>query len=165
MTYRQISPDLIQGSKVAVDGSVELKLVTRDLIQTRALECGTLENYCPWDELDYEAVDWLNMTVYEAKQKETTEVNEFKATRELSIKTKVVNANGHLFHADLWSKTQISEAIAVYVEEGYVDTDSVKWSLFGTPSGYMTDVTLADLKLARKLAQLHMSEVWSSEEN
>ena len=26
---------------------------------------------------------------------------------------KVVDANGYLFHADLWSKTQMSEAIAV----------------------------------------------------
>jgi hypothetical protein len=54
----------------------------------------------------------------------------------------------------------MSEAIAVLWEDGAQDTDIVQWSLYGTPSGYMTDVTLADLKLARKLAQVNVSNVW-----
>jgi hypothetical protein len=118
------------------------------------------ETFSPWDELDPDLVTWLNMPVFEAEQAEAAALSSFKASRETSIQTKVVNANGHLFHADTWSKTQMSEAIAVLWEDGALDTDTVQWSLYGTPSGFMTNVTLADLKLARKLAQIRMSAVW-----
>jgi hypothetical protein len=118
------------------------------------------ETFSPWDELDPDLVDWLIMPDYLAEQAEAEALASFKSSRETSIQNKVVIANGHMFHADLWSKTQMNEAIAVLVEEGSLDTEIVQWSLHGTPSGYMTDVTLADLKLARKLAQQNVSAVW-----
>jgi hypothetical protein len=118
------------------------------------------EEYSPWDELDPELVTWLDIPTFEAEQAEALALSTFKSNRESVIQNKVVNANGHMFHADFWSKTQMSEAIAVLWEDGAQDTDIVQWSLYGTPSGYMTDVTLADLKLARKLAQVNVSNVW-----
>jgi hypothetical protein len=56
---------------------------------------------------------------------------------------------------------QMSEAIAVLLEDGAIDTTPVNWSLSGTGSGVMTSITFADLKLARKKAQIYMSEVWA----
>jgi hypothetical protein len=131
---------------------------TQDVFETQTKFVD--EEYSPWDELDPELVTWLIMSDYLAEEEDAAALAEFKATRETSIQNKVVNANGHLFHADTWSKTQMSEAIAVLWEDGALDTDTVQWSLYGTPSGFMTNVTLADLKLARKLAQIHMSAVW-----
>jgi hypothetical protein len=181
-TYIQIEPDFIQTSETHTDGSFTSGIIRRFETKSRQVQDGTeevsigfddegveifethhkliTETYSPWDELDPKLVTWLIMPDYLAEQAEAAALADFKANRETSIQTKVVNANGHSFHADTWSKTQMSEAIAVLLEDGALDTDSVNWSLYGTPSGYMTEVTFADLKLARKLAQIHMSAVW-----
>ena len=181
-TFIQIDPDFIQTSETHTDGSFTSGIIRRFETKTRQVQDGTEEvstgfdeesvelfetqpkfideDYSPWDELDPDLVTWLDMPALEAEQAEAATLASFKSNRETSIQAKVVNANGHLFHADFWSKTQMSEAIAVLLEDGALDTDTVKWSLHGTPSGYMTDVTLADLKLARKLAQINVSNVW-----
>jgi hypothetical protein len=118
------------------------------------------ETFSPWDELDPDLVTWLIMPDYITEQEEAENLASFKSTRDALIQNKVVDANGHMFHADFWSKTQMNEAIAVLADDGVLDSDTVQWSLYGTPSGFMTDITLADLKLARKLAQINVSTVW-----
>jgi hypothetical protein len=183
-TFMQIEPDFIQTSETHEDGSYSSGIIRRFETKTRQVQDGTekistgfddegveifenqpkfiTETYSPWDELDPMLVTWLIMPDYLAEQAEAAALATFKSTREKAIQEKVVDANGHIFHADFWSKTQMSEAIAVLWEDGALDTDIVQWSLYGTPSGYMTDVTLADLKLARKLAQVNVSAVWGA---
>jgi hypothetical protein len=182
-TYIQIEPDFIRFSEVTKTVNRN-GLIRRFETKTRQVQDGTeevsagfddqgdeilkkepkfvTETYSPWDELDPKLVTWLDAATYKAEQEEAAKLAEFKADREALIQNKVVKANGYLFHADTWSKTQMSEAIAVLLEDGGLDTDIVEWSLCGTPSGHMTAVTLADLKLARKLAQIHMSSVWAA---
>jgi hypothetical protein len=159
-TFIQTALDFIQTSETHTDGSYTSGIIRRFETKTRQVQDGTEEVYSPWDELDPNLVTWLDMPAFKASQAAAATLANFKATRETSIQTKAVNANGHMFHADFWSKTQMSEAIAVLWEDGAQDTDIIQWSLYGTPSGYMTDVTLADLKLARKLAQVNVSAVW-----
>ena len=125
----------------------------QDVFETRATFI--TETYSPWEELDPKLVTWLIMTDYVTEQEEAENLVSFKSTRDALIQNKVVDANGHMFHADFWSKT-----IAVLADDGVLDSDTVQWSLYGTPSGFMTDITLADLKLARKLAQINVSTVW-----
>ena len=181
--FIQVEPDFIQTSETHEDGSFTSGIIRRYEKKTRQVQDGTErislgfddeeveifethpkfidEEYSPWDELDPDLVTWLDMPAFKAEQAAAATLANFKATRETAIQEKVVNANGHLFHADFWSKTQMSEAIAVLVEDGGVDSDTVKWSLYGTPSGHMTKVKLADLKLARKLAQANVSSSWA----
>ena len=180
--YVQIDADNIQTSETHSDGSFTSGIVRRFETKTRQVQDGTKqisaglddqdvelfetqptfvnENYSPWDELDADLVTWLDLPTWQAEQDAEAALQAFKAGRESAIQTKVVDANGHLFHADLWSKTQMSEAIAVLWDDGGLDTDPVEWSLYGTGSGVMTTITLGDLKLARKLAQINMSSVW-----
>jgi hypothetical protein len=182
-TFIQIEPDFIQTSETHADGSFTSGIIRRFETKSRQRQDGTeevstgfdeegveqfgtqpkfiTETYSPWDELDPDLVTWLIIPDYLAEQAEAAALASFKASRETSIQTKVVNANGHLFHADTWSKTQMSEAIAVLLEDGAIDTTPVNWSLSGTGSGVMTSITFADLKLARKKAQIYMSEVWA----
>jgi hypothetical protein len=133
---------------------------TQDVFETRPKFIEVA--FSPWDELDPELVTWLDVSVFEREKAEAAALADFKATRQRLIDTATVDANGHMFHADFWSKTQMSEAIAVLVDDGALDSDIVQWSLHGTPSGHMTDITLADLKLARKLAQINVSDVWGN---
>ena len=41
--------------------------------------------------------------------------------------------------------------------------NDIKWSLADTPTGVMTDVTLADLEEAHELAVENMADIWSVE--
>ena len=89
-------------------------------------------------------------------------VAEFKSNRESSINTASVTANGFIFDADEISIGRLANAIlAAYGES---DSYVMQWSLADTATGVMTDVTLADLKLAHKMAVINMASVWGVNE-
>jgi|TARA_R110000744_G_scaffold293034_2_gene403442 hypothetical protein len=88
-----------------------------------------------------------------------TLTSDFKATRQSLIDTATVEANGFIFDADEISIGRLANAILATLTEH--DSYVIQWSLSDTKAGVMTDVTLADLKLAHQLAVLNMSSVWS----
>ena len=82
----------------------------------------------------------------------------FKAARQALIDNAVVNANGLLFDAYEVSIGRMLGRIFSAIDEP--DDHVIEWSLADTATGVMTDVTLADLKLAHKLAVINMASVW-----
>jgi hypothetical protein len=116
------------------------------------------ETYSPWDELDPMLVTWLIMPEYLAEQAEAAALASFKGTRKSLINTAIVDANGFIFDADEISIGRLANAILAAFNES--DSYVMQWSLADTATGVMTDVTLADLKLAHKLSVLNMASIW-----
>ena len=154
ITYVQIEPDFIQTSETHKDGSFTSGIIRRH--ETRKNVKG--DNYSPWDDLDPNLVTWLNVPAYEAQQATSAALATFKATRQALIDNAVVNANGLLFDAYEVAIGRMASAILAAISES--DDFVMKWSLADTATGVMTDVTLADLKLAHKLAVINMASVW-----
>lgn len=90
-------------------------------------------------------------------------VEEFRSSRHHALDTAVVTANTHQFDADEQSISRMANAILAAQADGMADTDTIQWSLADTGTGVMTDITLADLKEAHKLAVLNMATIWSIE--
>ena len=82
----------------------------------------------------------------------------FKTTRQALIDNAVVDANGFKFDAYEVAIGRMASNILAAISEP--DTFVMKWSLADTATGVMTDITLADLKLAHKLAVINMTSVW-----
>jgi hypothetical protein len=158
-TYIQIEPDFIQTSETHEDGSFTCGIIRRFETKTRQSQDGTEEVYSPWDELDPELVTWLDMPVFEAEQAEAAALANFKATRQRLINTATVDANGFIFDADEISIMRLANAVLAAIKES--ESYAMQWSLADTATGVMTNVTLADLKLAHKLSVLNMSTVWA----
>ena len=85
-------------------------------------------------------------------------MQEFKAGRQSAINGHTVTAGGFSFDADEIAISRMANKILSMMDEGH--TEVLKWSLADTATGVMTDVTLADLKLAHQLAVLNVSNVW-----
>jgi hypothetical protein len=154
ITYVQIEPDFIQTSENHEDGSFTSGIIRRH--ETRKNAEGVF--YSPWDTLDPSLVTWLDIEVYEAGQAKAASLAAFKSTRQALIDNAVVNANGFLFDAYEVAIGRMASAILAAISES--DDFVMTWSLADTATGFMTDVTLADLKLAHKLAVINMASVW-----
>jgi hypothetical protein len=154
ITYVQIEPDFIQTSENHEDGSFTSGIIRRN--ETRKNAEGVF--YSPWDDLDPSLVAWLDVPSFEAGQAESAALANFKATRHHLINTATVDANGFVFDADEISIGRLANAILAALNES--DSYVMQWSLADTATGVMTDVTLADLKLAHKLSVLNMASIW-----
>ena len=64
------------------------------------------------------------------------------------------------YDADEQSISRMANAILAAQRKGITD---IQWSLADTPTGVMTDVTLADLEEAHELAVENMASIWSVE--
>jgi hypothetical protein len=87
-----------------------------------------------------------------------TKLSKFKSNRQRLIDTATVDANGFVFDADEISIIRLANAVLAAINEH--DSYEMQWSLADTNTGVMTNLTLADLKLAHQLAVLNMSSVW-----
>jgi hypothetical protein len=179
-TYIQTEPDFINTHTIREDGGISTGVVRRFETKTRQVQDGTeevsngfddegveifeiqpkfiTETYSPWDELDPMLVTWLIMHDYLAEQAEAAALATFKGTRQSLINTAIVDANGFIFDADEISIGRLANAILAAFNES--DSYVMQWSLANTATGVMTDVTLADLKLAHKLSVLNMASIW-----
>lgn len=89
------------------------------------------------------------------------QIAQFKASREHLLNTAVVTtSNGNKYDADEKSQGRMDRAISVARRKGLT---TVEWSLADTPTGVMTNVTLADLEEAHELAVENMANIWSVE--
>lgn len=87
------------------------------------------------------------------------QVNQFKVNRQHLIDTAIVTTSlGNQYDADEQSISRMANAILAAQRRGVND---IKWSLADTPTGVMTDVTLADLEAAHELAVENMASIWS----
>ena len=127
----------------------------------KTLESGEVVSYTLTAEEQTELTEDIAGSREEAQSKlETlTLTSNFKATRQYLIDTATVEANGFIFDADEISIGRLANAILATLTEQ--DSYVIQWSLADKKAGIMTDVTLADLKLAHQLAVLNMSSVWS----
>lgn len=98
----------------------------------------------------------------EQSQIELKAIQDFKSSRqELLDEATVTTSEGNVYDADEVSIIRLSYAISAAIDNGSTDSDLLEWSLANTGTGVMTDVTLSDLKEARKLAVQNMSTIWS----
>lgn len=87
------------------------------------------------------------------------QINQFKANRQQILDSAVVTtSNSNQYDADEQSISRMANAILAAQRRGVND---IKWSLADTPTGVMTDVTLADLEEAHELAVENMASIWS----
>ncbi len=116
----------------------------------------------PWTEPDEPVAPTRpaiqDLVAMKAERDSAAALASFKSSRQVLIYNAVVDANGFKFDADEISIGRMASAILAAIAEE--DTFSMSWSLADTSTGVMTDVTLADVKLAHQLAVLNMSAVW-----
>ena len=87
------------------------------------------------------------------------QVNQFKANRQQLLDNAIVTtSSSNQYDADEQSISRMANAILAAQRRGVND---IKWSLADTPTGVMTDVTLADLEEAHELAVENMASIWS----
>ena len=87
------------------------------------------------------------------------QISQFKSQRQQQLDTSVVTTSGgNKYDADEKSISRMANAILAAQRRGIND---IKWSLADTPTGVMTDVTLADLEEAHELAVENMASIWS----
>ncbi len=87
------------------------------------------------------------------------QINQFKANRQQLLDNAIVTTSlGNQYDADEQSISRMANAILAAQRRGIND---IKWSLADTPTGVMTDVTLADLEEAHELAVENMANIWS----
>lgn len=87
------------------------------------------------------------------------QVDQFKASRQQLLDSAVVTtSSSNKYDADEQSISRMANAILAAQRRGISD---IKWSLADTPTGVMTDVTLADLEEAHELAVENMASIWS----
>jgi hypothetical protein len=154
--YVQIEPDFIQTSETHEDGSFTSGIIRRDETRKDADDI----DFSPWGTLDPSLVQWLDVPAYEAGKAAETAMASFKSSRQALINNAVVTANAFPFDADEVSIGRMGSAILAAT--GEADTYVMQWSLANTAAGVMTSVTLADIKLAHRLAVINMSSVWGA---
>lgn len=103
-------------------------------------------------------IQWLTQEDKDSiAQKEL--VDQFKASRQQQLDIAVVTtSNGNKYDADEQSISRMTNAILAAQRK---DLTNIQWSLADTPTGVMTDVTLADLEEAHELAVENMASIWS----
>jgi hypothetical protein len=116
------------------------------------------ETYSPWDELMLTdpTIEPIPQAVIDAEL-----VEAFKRERQTLIANAVVTTEaGNQYDADETSVIRLGGAITRYA--GKAGTTKVLWSLADTATGFMSEVTLADLKEAHALAVDNITAIWGS---
>jgi hypothetical protein len=116
------------------------------------------ETYSPWDELMLTdpTIEPIPQAVIDAEL-----VEAFKRERQTLIAKAVVTTEaGNQYDADETSVIRLGGAITRYA--GKAGTTKVFWSLADTATGFMSEVTLADLKEAHALAVDNITAIWGS---
>lgn len=149
--YKQISPTEIQTLETLADGRVR----SSALLKVEGV----------WQDLAGEPADLSGITLpsfdeeaYLTAQATEQAVSTFKASRQNLLDNATVTANGFQFDADEISIGRMASAVLAAYDE--LDTFVMQWSLADTATGVMTNITLADLKLAHKLAVQNMANIW-----
>ncbi len=89
------------------------------------------------------------------------QINQFKASRQQLLDNAIVTTSlSNQYDADEQSISRMANAILAAQRK---DLTNIQWSLADTPTGVMTDVTLADLEEAHELAVENMADIWSVE--
>lgn len=112
-------------------------------------------------EKESENVIFIQRLTAEDKDKlaQQQQISQFKSQRQQQLDTSVVTTSGgNKYDADEKSISRMANAILAAQRRGIND---IKWSLADTPTGVMTDVTLADLEEAHELAVENMASIWS----
>lgn len=101
-----------------------------------------------------------DVTPYDSAEHDQLEaINAFKASRQQQLDNAIVTtSSSNQYDADEQSISRMANAILAAQRRGIND---IKWSLADTPTGVMTDVTLADLEEAHELAVENMASIWS----
>jgi len=87
------------------------------------------------------------------------QVDQFKVSRQQLLDSAVVTtSSSNKYDADEQSISRMANAILAAQRK---DLTNIQWSLADTPTGVMTDVTLADLEEAHELAVENMASIWS----
>lgn len=119
-----------------------------------------------WQKLNGEVVElpddvqWLT-DEDRAEAEEQAAIEAFRANRQAQLDSAAVTVNNHQFDADEKSILRMGAAIEAAKDDGRTE---LQWSLADTGTGVMTDITLDELKEARRLAVLNMAEIWSIDE-
>ena len=116
------------------------------------------ETYSPWDELmlTEPTIEPIPQSVLDAEA-----VEEFKRSRQSAIANAIVTTDaGNQYDADETSVIRLGGAITRYA--GKSGTTKVLWSLADTATGFMSEVTLSDLKEAHALAVDNITAIWGS---
>lgn len=151
ITYKQTEPNVIQTSGIDEQGNYSTGLLRKvgtdwfkgdDLIDVTGL-----------------TVEWLDEVVWQTEQDAEQALLAFKTSRQSLLDNAVVIANGFSFDADEVSMGRMTNAILALSTQ--LDTYILAWSLADTATGVMTNITLADLKLAHSNAVQNMSNIWS----
>jgi hypothetical protein len=82
----------------------------------------------------------------------------FKAERQGLLESAVVDANGFEFDADEVSIGRMANALLAASNQP--ESYSLQWSLADTPTGVMTEIVIADLRLAHRQAVENMGIIW-----
>jgi len=103
-------------------------------------------------------IQWLTQEDKDAIATEQ-QIQAFKSNRQKLLDSAVVTtSNGNKYDADEQSISRMANAILAAQRK---DLTNIQWSLADTPTGVMTDVTLADLEEAHELAVENMASIWS----
>lgn len=87
------------------------------------------------------------------------QVNQFKAARQQQLDNAIVTTSlDNQYDADEKSISRMANAILAAQRK---DLTNIQWSLADTPTGVMTNVSLADLEEAHELAVENMASIWS----
>lgn len=92
------------------------------------------------------------------------QVSDFKQSRENLIAASIVTTeSGNKYDGDNDSIQKMANKILSYSYAGKSDTDTLEWSLAGTGTGVMTEVTFKELKEAHHLSVEYVQSVWGIE--
>jgi len=179
--YKQIDAETIQFFVTNEDGSVTNGPIVKGRTRTRQVQTGTqqvkdgdvnvdengeffyreepvfeTETYSPWDDLmlTEPTIEPIPQSVLDAEA-----VEAFKRSRQDAIANAIVTTDaGNQYDADETSVIRLGGAITRYA--GKAGTTKISWSLADTATGFMSEVTLADLKEAHALAVDNITAIW-----
>ena len=101
------------------------------------------------------AISHFDLEDYQAD----VQVSDFRSQRQQLLDNAIVTTSlGNQYDADEQSISRMANAILAAQRRGVTN---IKWSLADTPTGVMTDLTLADLEEAHELAVENMASIWS----
>lgn len=115
-----------------------------------------------WAKLQQQ-VSYNKITIEGKTQEEIDgeKIAEFKTSREALISNSIVTTeSGNKYDGDNASIQNMANKILSYSYAGKSDTDTLEWSLAGTGTGVMTEVTFKELKEAHHLAVEYVQSVW-----
>lgn len=147
-TYIQINLDTIQTSETLEDGRFVSGVIRKNSDEWNALIADETAN-----------VTWLDEDAYLAEQQSQIALSQALTNREAVIyQSTVTTLSGNVYHADKESIVMLGNSRQRL--DGLPLNTHVKWSLYGTPSGFMSDVTHEEIIEAHNLAVDQLAANW-----